>query len=765
MSASAHEPQLGAERRWLWLAAIFVVGILLCFVLVVAAPFMRPEPAADVPAAPMPRPRIEVDDSGLTTVQERLQPWGDATSLTEIREAFNRVGYRMIEEIDQGLRQPGATQGDQVYALRDRGLLHMFEGEPASAYEDWSKLRALVEQNPEYAAEWLSTVIFLQGVAGLRQGESENCINCRGEGACVFPILPTAVHKQRDGSELAVRHFTEYLQRHPGDRAAMWLLNVAHMTLGQYPDGVAEEHLLPLESFCDEPEQSIGAFCDIGHLAGVNRLNQAGGAIMEDFDNDGLLDIVVSSMDTAMPLAYYHNQGDGTFSDLAEQAGLKDQLGGLNCVQCDYNNDGWMDIFVVRGAWFKTPMRPSLLRNEGNGRFTDVTREVRLMDPVNAIFARWADYDNDGDVDLFVGCEHQRHRLFRNNGRGAFDEIAELVGLAGNRKFCRGASWGDYDGDGDEDLFVNYLDAPPQLFRNEGRSGFRDVARELELAEPAEGFSCWFWDYDNDGWLDIYATNYRRDLGQAVRGLLSETQEAATDRLYRNLEGKAFQDVTSAAGLNKVMGTMGSNFADFDNDGFLDFYLATGWPGYSALVPNRMFRNVQGKRFAEITISSRTGHLQKGHGVACGDWDRDGHVDMFVEIGGATPGDVFHNALFQNPAQDANHWLNVKLKGEKSNRASIGARIKVVTAGDNPKTVYRHVDSGSSFGANPLEQHIGLGTETRIASLEIFWPASGTTQVFHDIDADQALEITEFAEVYRVRGYQRVPAPAEAADR
>jgi hypothetical protein len=204
---------------------------------------------------------------------------------------------------------------------------------------------------------------------------------------------------------------------------------------------------------------------------------------------------------------------------------------------------------------------------------------------------------------------------------------------------------------------------------------------------------------------------------------------------------------------------MGSNFADLDNDGFLDFYLATGDPQYSTLVPNRLFRNVGGERFAEITISSRTGHLQKGHGVACGDWDRDGHVDMFVQIGGATPGDVFHNAFFQNPAQDGNHWLNVKLVGQRTNRAAIGARIKAVTTGPHPQTIYRHVDSGSSFGANCLEQNIGLGKATGIATLEIHWPASQTTQVFHDVKMDQWLEITEFADRYRPLNYHRLPVP------
>ena len=143
-------------------------------------------------------------------------------------------------------------------------------------------------------------------------------------------------------------------------------------------------------------------------------------------------------------------------------------------------------------------------------------------------------------------------------------------------------------------------------------------------------------------------------------------------RLYRNLGGKRFQDVSKETGVDKVFATMGSNFADFDNDGYLDFYLATGEPSFATLVPNRMFKNVAGQRFAEITTTAGTGHLQKGHGVACGDWDRDGNVDLFVETGGAVPGDRYHNVLFQNPGH-GNNWLTVKLVGQKTNRAAIGA--------------------------------------------------------------------------------------------
>jgi hypothetical protein len=171
-----------------------------------------------------------------------------------------------------------------------------------------------------------------------------------------------------------------------------------------------------------------------------------------------------------------------------------------------------------------------------------------------------------------------------------------------------------------------------------------------------------------------------------------------------------------------------------------------------------MFKNVGGRRFSEITASSGTGSLQKGHAVACGDWDRDGNTDIFIEMGGAINGDKYHNILFQNPGHN-NNWLTVKLIGTKSNRAAIGARIKVVTAGDQPLTVHRHVSSGSSFGANPLHQTIGLGQTSKVATLEVLWPTSGTTQVFHDIDVNQAISISEFADQYQKLDWKPIQLP------
>lgn len=690
--------------------------------------------------------RKPLDTAGYSYVGFNLPPWKANSSLAEIGKIWQQAGHRKIEQINKQLLEPGLSAPERCDLLLTKATLLNYEGEPRESYKVLEEYRTLIEKDNRLAREALYSIIVLQGVTALRIGENENCILCRGESSCIIPISPSARHTNPYGSRLAIVHFLEYLDEFPNDLEICWLLNLAYMTLGEYPQGVDPRHLVSLDHF-DHSEFDIGKFRDIGHLVGVNRLNQAGGGIMEDFDNDGLLDIVTTTFDPAGSMAFFHNNGHGAFDDRTAAAGLLDQLGGLNCVQTDYNNDGYADIFIVRGAWLPQPVRPSLLRNNKDGTFTDVTREAGLLQAVNSISASWADYDNDGWLDLFICCERQPSRLYHNERNGKFRDVAEQAGLPIQQFDCKGSAWIDYDNDGFRDLFLNYLrpDLRAKLMRNNGNGTFLDVTRDLGVDGPAEGFSCWAWDYDNDGWEDLFATSYDRTVADVVRGFTGMNHSLQTNRLFRNRNGEGFDDKTKEAGLDMVFATMGSNFGDFDNDGFLDMYLGTGEPNLAMLVPNRMFKNIAGKRFADITASSGTGNLQKGHGVACGDWDRDGNVDIFIEMGGATNGDKYHNILFQNPGQK-NHWLTVKLIGQKTNRAAIGARIKVVTAGKEPLTLHRTISTGSSFGANPLQQTIGLAGADRIALLEIHWPTSGTTQVFRDVAVDQALEITEFAE-------------------
>jgi FG-GAP-like repeat/ASPIC and UnbV len=706
-------------------------------------------------------PRIMIDSSGFAPLLAAVERWGPNASLQSIAEKWKQPGFKAISKMDAPLQvaRGSGDLGKIVDILIYRAMFFDCEGEPKRAYEALEEARSLINKDDALARRSLYTVVYFQGVAAMRRGENENCIDCRGESSCILPISPAAVHTIPTGSRRAIEHFTEYLSQFPDDLEVRWLLNLAHMTLGEHPGKVDPKYVISLDRFT-QSEFDIGKFRDIGHLLGVNRFNQAGGSIMDDFDNDGLLDIAVTSFDPTASMAYYRNKGDGTFENRSEEAGVTDQLGGLVCYQTDYNNDGRLDVFIPRGAWLPCAIRPSLLRNDGGGKFTDVTKEAGMLEPVNSNAACWADYDNDGWLDVFIGCERQPNLLYHNRGNGTFEEVSARAGLRENRElqYCKGTTWVDLDNDGYPDLFLNNLAGAGELYRNNRDGTFINVTSQMGIDGPNRGFSCWTWDYDNDGWLDIFATCYNRTLEDIVKGLLGTPHSLYSNRLFRNLGGKGFENKTKDAGLDLVFATMGSNYADFDNDGWLDMYLGTGEPSFATLVPNRMFKNVAGSRFSEITGTAGTGHLQKGHGVACGDWDRDGDVDVFIETGGAVNGDRYHDVLFQNPGQ-GNHWLTVKLIGKKTNRAAIGARIKVITSGEKPLTVHRHVSSGSSFGANPLQQTIGLAQSKQVAVLEIHWPTSGTTQIFRDIPVNQAIEVTEFADTYRTLDWKPIPQP------
>ncbi len=306
-----------------------------------------------------------IDSSGYWLVGATLPPWEPQASLEQIGETWKHAGQKLLAtlpEIVEGARKRG-DMSRVGNLLLVKAFSFNYEGEPHRGYEALQEARSVVESDDKAAHELLYTIIYLQGITALRCGETDNCIMCRGESSCILPISPAAVHQKPEGSRLAIRHFTEYLQQFPDDLGVRWLLNLAHMTLGEYPDKVDPRYRLSLDRY-QNSEFDIGKFRDIGHLVGVDRFNQAGGAIMEDFDNDGLLDIMVSSFDPTQGMAYFQNKGDGTFADRSKEAGVTSQLGGMVCYQTDYDNDGRMDVYIVRGAWLTHPVRPTLLRNE-----------------------------------------------------------------------------------------------------------------------------------------------------------------------------------------------------------------------------------------------------------------------------------------------------------------------------------------------------------------------------------------------------------------
>ena len=707
-----------------------------------------PEPTAAVAPTPTSPPIRAIVN------QEHQDLKGYCTGLTASADPY--FGTRQRAFLVKEMENPTTQSHSWFVTIRtELARYHLRFGEAEEAIQLLTDtLEAEERDDPE--GKHRDRILEQLAISNLKLGELSNCLSPDGRLICSLPLDNSFVQKNTRGSTNAIKYLLQLLETDPENIKFRWLLNIAHMTLGTHPEHVPPQLLVPRELL--ESDYDIGRFEEIAPDIGLYAVNLAGGSIVEDFDNDGLLDIMTSTWNPCEPMAYYHNEGNGRFSDHTERAGILGQLGGLNMGQTDYNNDGWIDVFIMRGGWMRTrgEMRSSLLRNNGDGTFTDVTSEVGLAHPrYPSQSAAWADYDNDGDLDLF-SCNETipdplltitsllyPSQLFRQDDDGTFTDTATKAGVT-NMRYCKASVWGDYDNDGDPDLYVSNFAEENRLYRNNGDGTFTDVAIELGVEEPVESFATWFWDYDNDGWLDLFVAGYGYRIGDVAADYLGLPNRGARLRLYRNDGTGGFDDVTRDAGLYRVHLTMGSNFGDLDNDGFLDFYLGTGYPSYDAVGPNVAYRNNDGKTFTDVTFSAGLGHLQKGHGIAFGDLDLDGDQDIFVQIGGFYPGDGFVNALYENPGH-GNHWLSVRLSGVESNRAAIGARIALELAMQDGtrRQVHRHVTSGGSFGASTFKQEIGLGQAQRIVSMEIHWPTTGRRQLFADVPLDSNIEVRE----------------------
>ncbi len=607
-------------------------------------------------------------------------------------------------------------------------------------------------------------VLFGQGLAYLRLGETSNCVDCHSVDSCILPIRGSGTHEFKEGSRGAVAAFLDLL-RQPSLPAAVqskarWLLNIAAMTLGEYPGAVPEEHRIPERVF--EAQADFTRFRDVASDVGLDSFNLSGGAVIEDFDGDNRLDVLTSTWDYSGGMHSFQNPGTGRFEERTAAAGLEGFTGGLNMVHADYDNDGDADVLVLRGAWFDALGRHpnSLLQNDGSGRFTDVSFASGMGEthyPTQA--AAWADYDLDGDLDLYVANEAgERHvfpsQLFRNSlneglpSSAAFQDVARQSGVE-NLRYSKGVSWGDYDDDGLPDLYVSNYTDPNRLYQNQGDGRFEDVASASAVLDPIQSFVPWFWDYNNDGLLDLYVAAYVEDVSQNIAGMLGEPHAGQSGRLYKGDGAGGFEDVTDACGLSALVTTMGASYGDLDNDGWLDFYLGTGYPSYEALTPNVMYRNVDGQRFEDVSIAGGFSHLQKGHAVVFADLDDDGDQDVFQQMGGAYLGDSFHDVLYENPGH-GNHWLRLKLVGSTSNRSGLGVRLRVdFTEQGKARSIHRRLPVSGSFGSAPLQHHLGLGKAASIDRLTLQWPASGVEQVFEAVPVDRAYQVHEDEDAMR----------------
>jgi len=500
-----------------------------------------------------------------------------------------------------------------------------------------------------------------------------------------------------------------------------------------------------------------------------------GGVGLIDYDNDGYLDIffingaAIPSLKKESPKYYnrlFHNNRDGTFTDVTEEAGLAGDGYDMGVAVGDFDNDGWPDIYVANVT------KNRLYRNNGNGTFTDVTDKAGVGSPTYkgekmwSAAAGWIDYDNDGKLDLFVSNYCRWHvngdpvcmsggreraychpkfyeplpcTLYRNNGDGTFTDVSEETGISKVLTKGMGIAFNDYDGDGFTDIFVANDNMPNSLFRNIKGKGFEEVALDVgvayaETGKAVSGMGAELRDLDNDGMPDIWHT----------------ATELETFPLFRNIGKGMFVDFTGRSGLARStleMSGWGNAVADFDNDGLKDLLVARGnvldnIADFSQRTwgePLSVFRNLGSMKFEDISRQSGDALQLKEpyRGCVIGDLFNSGRLDLVTT---ALSNDA---RILRNVTSNSNNWVAFRLVGTKSNRMGIGAQLKLTTEDGNSQ--YDIVSTSAGYQASRDHRaHFGIGPFKTVKQLEIRWP-SGIRQVLKDIAANQIHSVEESA--------------------
>src|ERR1035441_8280801 len=496
-----------------------------------------------------------------------------------------------------------------------------------------------------------------------------------------------------------------------------------------------------------------------------------GGVALFDYNNDGLLDIfftngaAIPSLEKSNPDYYnrlFRNNGDGTFTDVTESAGLKGIGYSMGVAAADYDNDGFVDLYVTGVN------ANQLFHNNGDGTFTDVTEKAGVSGRIPgygkpwAVTAGWIDYDNDGRLDLFVvnylnydiktatlchiqeypaycspdGFQGTPNILYHNNGDGTFTDVSAQSHISQYIGKGMGVAFADYDNDGFADIFVSNDTFPNFLLHNNGDGTFTEVALEAGVAftgngKTVAGMGADFRDLDNDGKPDIFHT--------AMFG--------NTFPLYRNLGNGQFEDATGEAGLMPLtvrFTAWGTGAFDFDNDGRKDLFAAgsdildnadmTAHRPFA--LPNLLFRNKGNFRFDDVSSSAGAGFLRPAahRGAAFGDLNNDGKIDIVVSVLNGSP------ELLMNHSGNHNHWIILNLVGVKSNRDGLGTRVKISTSEGNQ---YNEATTAVGYNSSSDKRvHFGLGAASVIDAIELRWP-SGVKQILTNVKADQILTVTE----------------------
>jgi tetratricopeptide (TPR) repeat protein len=586
----------------------------------------------------------------------------------------------------------------------------------------------------------------------------------RGDFAKAIPYFQQLLRRTKDPGQIAETHreigtcyyrtqnfidaaasFYQALQWQPKNPVDQWMLKI---TLDQIPEAarppMPKDVLFPATPVT---KPSVFAFQDIAPALGVNRFDGNGTCAWGDYDGDGDLDLFLAGSGTFM--AVYRNDGK-KFTEVTAEVGLSHVPSGYSLNVIDYDNDGKLDLYVTLNGW-SGPAKNKLFRNVG-GKFEDVSAASGADDPGDGFVSVWGDLDNDGYLDLVIANgvlkDGSTPQVYRNTGAGKFVRVEAFKEPP--QWGAIGAALGDYDKDGDLDILINGLnDAPNRLYRNDGIWKFTEVTRQAGVMQPPHnGFVCFFFDYNNDGWPDILTTSlapWPAVVEGMTAGYSPRVPHQDSSRLFRNNGNGTFTDATMQAKLFYPMGTMGAGVADLDNDGYLDIYFGTGDPQLTRLEPNRFFRNNGDGTFSDQPQPlgvARPGN--KGHGVTFLDFDNDGDLDVYAQLGGHYPGDHAYNALYENRSSTAgNHWLQLDLKGVRSNRFAVGTQV---TVRSGQWQAYREVKGSEGFGAtNPYRVHFGLGARPAIEMVEIRWP-SGATQQLKNVKADRVVSVTEAAQ-------------------
>jgi ASPIC and UnbV/FG-GAP-like repeat len=528
----------------------------------------------------------------------------------------------------------------------------------------------------------------------------------------------------------------------PDDIRHRWMLRVLTLMSGRPESTIPEQYRTKMPA----PAESPFRLQDATDESGTGRLELGRGAAWGDFDNDGREDILVGA--ERAPFRLLRNLGNGRFTDVAAQMGLVDPVG-LGCYAAqfiDYDNDGYQDIFLSSNGWGGGG-RLFLFHNDHGRRFSDVTNAAGLSGTVNAFGSSWSDYDNDGRADLAVAtgiidpAGGDRLRLFENEGNGKFREVGLQAGLTQKARWIS-LCWGDYDGDGRQDLLATSYDAGCFLFHNLGNGKFEDVTDRAGLRSSRHTYTAEFFDYNNDGRLDLFVSAYPDGgVKEMIANRVSGSTVPANKRqlLFRNNGDGTFTDVTEPVGITGWYGAMSSQVADLDNDGFAEIVLGTGNPELDWTEPKALFRNSGDGRFVDVAMLAGLIHFGMLHGIVFSDYDDSGNLGMFGSFGGFYWGTRETSRLYRNLGA-GNNSLEVRLIGTRSNRDAIGARV---TATVKSRTTYHWVNGGNGFGAlNSRIIHIGVGHNSKVDLLRIDWP-SGSHQSFPDVQAGRRIEIVE----------------------